>query len=134
MKNKCSVIILGAGKELSDRPYQVKSPPTSLLEDQYGENVLKWVLNALKANNIEKISFVGGYEIERIGKKFPDLEFIYNANWRKSGVMESLYHARKSLVGPVIISYGDIVYTRDVVEKIINYKPDGITLAYDSKF
>ena len=59
MKNKCSAIILGAGKELLDQPYHGKSPPTSLLEDQYGESVLKWVLHALEVNNIQKISFVG---------------------------------------------------------------------------
>jgi len=134
MKNKCSAIILGAGKEILDQPYHEKSLPTSLIEDQYGESVLKWILNAFKSNNIEKISFVGGYEIEKIGKKFPDLEFIYNANWKNSGVLESLYHARKLLKGPVILSYGDIVYTSDVVEKIINYNPDGISVAYDSKF
>ena len=134
MKNKCSAIILGAGKEILDQPYHEKSLPTSLIEDQYGESVLKWILNAFKSNNIEKISFVGGYEIEKIGKKFPDLEFIYNANWKNSSVLESLYHARKLLKGPVILSYGDIVYTSDVVEKIINYNPDGISVAYDSKF
>ena len=61
MKNKCSAIILGAGKELLDQPFHGKPPPTSLLEDQYGESVLKWILNALRSNNIEKISFVGGY-------------------------------------------------------------------------
>ena len=48
--------------------------------------------------------------------------------------MESLYHARKSLTGPVIISYGDVVYTKDAVEKILNYKSDGITIGYDSSF
>jgi len=134
MKNKLSAIILGAGKELPDQLYHEKSPPTSLLEDQYGESVLKWILNALKINSIEKISFVGGYEIEKIGKNFPALEFIYNANWKKSGVLESLYHARKSLKGPVIVSYGDIVYTGDVMGKIINNNLDGITIAYDSTF
>ena len=55
MKNKCSAIILGAGKELIDKPHHGKSPPTSLLEDQYGESVLKWILNSLNRNNIEKI-------------------------------------------------------------------------------
>ena len=68
-ENKCSAIILGAGKELIDKPHHGKSPPTSLLEDEYGESVLKWILNSLNRNNIEKISFVGGYEIESIGKK-----------------------------------------------------------------
>jgi len=133
MKNKVSAIILGAGKELVDQPFQEKSPPSSLLEDQFGSSVLRWILNALKNNNINKICFVGGYEIEKIGGNFPELEFIYNANWKKTGVLESLYHARKFLNGPVIISYGDIVYTKDVIEKIIDYNSDCITIAYDSK-
>jgi len=133
MQKNISAIILGAGKESTDQPYQEKSPPTSLLEDQYGSTVLKWILNSFKKNNIKKIYFVGGYEIEKIGRNFPDLEFIYNANWAKTGVLESLYHARNLLNGPVIVSYGDIVYTKSVIERIINNKHhNGTTIAYDS--
>ena len=32
MKNKCSAIILGAGKELSDQLYQLETPPISLFQ------------------------------------------------------------------------------------------------------
>ena len=76
LKNNITAIILGAGKELDDQSFNEKSPPTSLLEDQFGSSVLKWILNALKNNNIKKICFVGGYEIEKIGRNFPELEFI----------------------------------------------------------
>ena len=54
MKNKCSAIILGAGKELIDKPHHGKSPPTSLLEDEYGESVLKWILNSLNKITLKK--------------------------------------------------------------------------------
>ncbi len=51
MNNKCSAIILGAGKGLPDQTSLGKSPPTSLIKDQYGESVLKWALHALEVNN-----------------------------------------------------------------------------------
>ncbi len=63
MNNKCSAIILGAGKELPGQPSLGKSPPTSLIKDQYGESLLKWILHALEVNNIQKISFVGDYAL-----------------------------------------------------------------------
>ena len=50
-------------------------------------------------------------------------------NWR----IRSLYQARKYINGPVIICYGDIVYTSDVVKNILKGNPNGITVAYEEK-
>ncbi|MBT7296291.1 hypothetical protein HN836_01420 [Candidatus Woesearchaeota archaeon] len=128
-----SAIILGAGKDLENKNSKESLTPISLIEDQYGESVLKWNINSLMSNNIDKIRFVGGYEIEKIGRKFPNLEFVYNALWDKTGVLESLYQARKFLNGPVLISYGDIVYSKDVVNNLIKNKHKGVVLGYEKK-
>ena len=133
LNNNISAIILGAGKDLEKKNSKDYLTPISLIEDQFGESVLKWTLNSLTSNKIDKIRFVGGYEIEKIGREFPNLEFVYNALWDKTGVLESLYHARKFLNGPVLISYGDIVYTKDVVNNLINYQSAGISIAYEKK-
>ena len=122
---------MGAGQNLNEN--KTESTPVSLIKDQYGKTVLRWVLNSLQKNNIHKIRFVGGYEIQKIGSIFPNLEFIYNAAWNETGVLESLFQARKYINGPVIISYGDIVFSNEVIKKIISDTEKDIVLAYEKK-
>ena len=126
-----SAIILGAGHDPAFT--DSKSIPISLTEDQHGETALKWDINALKKNKVDKIRFVGGYEIQKVGSRFPNLDFVYNPVWQETGVLGSLYQARKYINGPVIICYGDIVYTSDVVKNILKGNPNGITVAYEEK-
>ena len=131
INKKISAIILGAGHNSSST--LSNTTPTSLIKDQYGETVLKWVLNALRKNKINNIRFVGGFEIQKIGFNFPDLDFIYNPVWHKTGVLESLYQARKYINGPIIISYGDIVFTDEVVKRLISNKDKDIVIAHEKK-
>jgi glutamine kinase len=134
MKSEITTIILGAGKEAEDIGFAEKSIPTSLIADQSGMSVLGWTLNALHKNNIDNITFVGGYEIENIGQEFPLLDFIYNANWNNSGVLESLYHAKHLLSGPLILVYGDIVFTAGALKKIITKNSHSINIGMDLSY
>ncbi|MCX6122133.1 MAG: PEP-utilizing enzyme [Ignavibacteriales bacterium] len=131
--NKINAIILGAGSN-PEKQYVLNTQPKTLLSDQEGYRVLDWILAAFNANNVNEITFVGGYQIDMIGKKYPGLNYVYNPEWDKSGVLESLYHGRRNIKGSLLISYADIVYYPNVVRKLIENSSDAITIAIDSNW
>jgi len=125
-------LILGAGGELGAT--QSSPAPRSLLEDPFGGRVLDWILTSYKRAHIEDITFVGGYRIEEIGHSYPALNFIYNPDWNDGGVLSSLYHARATIEGGVLISYGDVVYREQVCRQLIEGASQGMAVAVDMSF
>ena len=134
MNKPPKAIILGAGGEsvTAGRPDPV---PRSLLEDESGRRVLDWVIDSFRQAGIQHIVFVGGYRIEEIGEEYPDLEFIYNPDWRQYGVLTSLYHARHELTDATLITYGDVVFRSGVAARVIQSATEsGITVAMDAGY
>jgi len=125
-------LILGAGGEPGAT--QSSPAPRSLLEDPFGGRVLDWILTSYKRAHIEDITFVGGYRIEEIGHSYPALNFIYNPDWNDGGVLSSLYHARATIEGGILISYGDVVYREHVCQQLIEKVSQGMAVAVDMSF
>jgi len=126
-------LILGAGRGEVKEERRVP-PPMCLLTDLHGSRVLDWILSALRYANIHDITFVGGYRIEEVGEKYPDLSYIYNPEWETSGVLESFYNGKEVVDCPLLVSYADIVYHPDVCKKLIENSSSMITIAIDSKW
>ena len=118
-------IILGAGKS------NILDTPHSLIKYNQNEEVLAHQLKTMQKDNSD-VFFVGGYKILDIMEKYPNLKYFYNKNWTSTKTLYSL-----SLVGnienDIIITYGDTVFKKDIIEKFIDTNDD-IILAIDSSW
>ena len=133
LEGELRAIILGAGREAPKDDGRIPLP-RCLLTDPFGGRVMDWILSALRSVNASTITFVGGYHIEEIGDQYRDLNYVYNADWERSGVLESLYQARDELLGPTLISYADIIYRPEACQKLIEAECNTITIAVDSSW
>jgi glutamine kinase len=125
-----SALILGAGREPPNADGRIPLP-RCLLTDPFGSRVMDWILAALKSVDIDRTLFVGGYQIEEVGLRYPDLSFIYNPEWETSGVLGSLDKARNELHGELLISYADIVYSPRACHRLLESRGHSITIAID---
>lgn len=113
-------IILAAGYQ----PHLGKliaDQPKSLLEIK-GKTVLERQLETLKVFGIERVSVVRGYKKE----KFPagEMKYFDNPKYETTGEVASLACAAKEIEGRTMILYGDIVFDREVVMRLLESPAD----------
>lgn len=116
-------IILGAGRGVR-RLQSDDSYPLSLVEDSEGKRVLDWIIAAIKSNNIEDISFVAGYHIEKIVSEYSYLRYFYNKNWDSSGSLESLLTAEEIFDDEILVINADVVFHHQALKSIIESSGD----------
>ncbi|MBI2026255.1 MAG: hypothetical protein HYS98_00345 [Deltaproteobacteria bacterium] len=111
-------IILGAQRGVC-RLDSAQSYPRALEADKYGRSVLDVQLSAFRACGIKEIIFVGGYHIEKIITKYPELKFYYDSAWQTPDPIASLFCAKQELNQACLISYSDIVYRHEVIHQLM---------------
>jgi choline kinase len=95
------------------------------------KRILDWVLEALAANGIDDVCFVGGYQIAAVRAAYPSLTLRHNTEWQSNNILTSLMYAEDRMDGPFICSYADILYTPRVVAKLLASEAD-ISLVVDT--
>ena len=89
-------------------------------------------MRSLRAAGIDDLAVVHGYKGDRI--KCSNVEFIANPRWETSNMVSSLFEAREWVHdSPVVMSYTDIVYGSDVIQKLLGSDKD-ITIAVDTNW
>lgn len=120
------VIILAAGQGTRLRPYTDHVP--KCMVQAAGKPLLLWHLDTIEACGIKQIGLVAGYKAEVIIDKRVDK--IINEKYKTTNMIVSLFCAEKYLNGNVIIAYGDIVYSTDVLKSLMD-DPRDIVVACD---
>ena len=93
-----------------------------------GKPLLAWQRSALLAAGVEKVTVVTGYRGELIADY--GFDTIVNEDWSRGNMLSSLELALKTLSGPLIVSYADILYEpATVIDLIASDEPIGV--AYD---
>jgi choline kinase len=123
------VIIIGAGRGNRIMPYS-KDQPKSFTKVN-GTSMLDRALDAFSQSNLTDIHFVGGYLIDVVKEKYPQFTFYHNTEWQNNNILESLLYAEAAMNDGFISSYSDIVFTPEIVKKIVA-SPHDITLAMDT--
>lgn len=110
-------IILAAGKGTRLGPL-TDSKPKCLVE-LAGQSLLEHQLETLFECGITDIHVVGGYNADQLINKKYTLHQNYNYN--NTNMVHSLFVAKEELTGreDIIISYGDIVYQKNVLQNLI---------------
>ena len=112
-------IILASGRGSRMRNLTSTKPKTLL---RYKNKIiLEKIIENFEANNIKNIYITTGYK----KNLFKDLKIkkIFNKNWNKTSIFESLYCARNILKkNSCIISYSDIWYEANAIKLLKNCK------------
>ena len=114
-----NVIILAAGQGSRLRPH-TDNKPKCLVEVE-GISLLDRQLAVLRANPaVSKLIIVGGYCWEALKGRSDVL--LVNEAYLKTNMVYSLHVAREFLKGDVLISYGDIVYSGEILDKLVAFE------------
>lgn len=122
-------IIIGAGRGQRLMPTTADTP--KCFAEVGGRRILDWALDALRANGIDRIAFIGGYQIDRVRAAYPGLTFRHNADWANNNILASLFHAEDLMGGPFLCSYSDILFTPEVV-RLALANADDMALVVDT--
>ena len=97
----------------------------------------KLILDVLIENfndyGIDDINVVGGFGFLKIIEKYPELNYYYNSDWKKSKSLASFYKSNSSFNDSLIVSYSDVVFKRSALKKIFDNENE-IVITFDSKW
>ncbi len=115
---KSIIIAAGMGNRL--KPYTNDMPKCMLKFG--GKTILERQLDVYKACNIKNIAIIKGYKQEKI--KYSGIKYYINDNYQNNNILNSLFYAEEEIEGDVIISYSDILFENQVVERLLGSKKD----------
>ncbi len=119
-------IILAAGEGTRLRPYTLDRPKCLVEVD--GMSLLDRQLAVLSTEVINPIILIGGYRVDML--KRPDVEIKINPRYAETNMVWTLFCAEDELEGDILLSYGDIVYSREILVTLLKSKAD-IAVAID---
>ena len=122
-------IILAAGEGKRLKPL-TNDRPKCLLE-LGNKSILDWQIDTMHLCGISDIVVVKGYSAEKIIRK--DVRYYANDNFKNTNMVITLWCAEPELEGEIIVSYGDIIYNHEVLQKLIDSTGD-ISVVVDTNW
>lgn len=115
---KAIILAAGEGKRLEPLTNNIPKCMVKL----FGRSLLDWQIITMKNCNIDDIVIVTGYRSNFI--KIPNIRHYKNENYKNTNMVETLFCAKKELNDSVIISYGDIIFEKKVLQALLDSKED----------
>lgn len=109
-------LILSAGQGTRLRPLTDDRPKGMVAIA--GKPIIQWQIEMFHRLGIDDVAVVTGYEAGTTDDV--DAVRFHNAEYDSTNMVHSLFCAEEFLSGDVILSYGDILYTSDVLQKVID--------------
>ncbi len=122
-------IILAAGPSTRLRPLTEYMPKTLL--DIEGKSILERIMTAQRECGIKDFAIVRGYQKEKIN--IPNVTYYDNDDFYNNNILPSLFCAEEFMDEGFIVSYSDILYSKDVVQKLLD-SPHDISLIIDTSW
>ena len=113
------ILAAGQGKRLGKAS---KNQPKCLVE-LFGKPIITKQLEVLNSNNIEDINIVTGYKSNLLDNL--NLKTYHNKDFEKTNMVFSMFQASDlfdSNETDLIVAYGDIIYEKSNLDKLINSK------------
>ncbi|WP_437620833.1 isocitrate lyase/phosphoenolpyruvate mutase family protein [Sorangium sp. So ce1151] len=121
-----TAVILAAGQSQGLLPLTEELPKPML--DLKGKSILERQIDVLNACGVKDVAVVRGYKKEAI--KLPNARTYDNDEYATTNEAVSLFSASKELSGPFVFLYGDIVFERGHLEKLLK-SPADISIVVD---
>ena len=109
-------IILAAGQGERLRPLTNETP--KCMVDFFGKSILERQVDIFTKCGVSDICVVVGYCENKIN--FQNITKYKNEQFMTTNMVESLFCVKDKLTDSVIVSYGDIVFESQIIEKLIN--------------
>ncbi len=135
-----NAIILAAGFGSRLMPL-TKDQPKCMVEYK-NKKIIDYEIEALKSAGINEIAVVGGYlndVLKNYLNKYDIEHFFINSKYDKTNMVHTFFCAKDFMLKCIkekqdlIISYADIVYFQDCVQKLINIKEE-LTIVVDKSW
>jgi L-glutamine-phosphate cytidylyltransferase len=113
------VIIVAAGQGARLRPLTNDKP--KCMVEYNNKPIINYILETVKKCNINNIAIVNGYKKEVLEAYLKDegVLFFTNEEFYKTNMVSTLFNAKEFMDDDIIISYADIIYKKEVLEKLI---------------
>ncbi len=115
---KAIIVAAGPGSRLMPL---TSEKPKCLLEIG-GKPILERAIEVLRQNGVEKIAVVRGYRGDLIN--YPDVTYYENPDFGNNNILGSLLYAEDEMNDAFIFSYSDILYSSDIVAKLVDGAAD----------
>src|SRR4051812_15078643 len=102
-------IIIGAGRGRRLMPTTADTP--KCYAEVNGRRLLDRALKAFAAAGIKEYCFIGGYQIEKVQREYPQFTFRHNRDWESNNILLSLMQAEDLMDEGFICCYSDILFT-----------------------
>ena len=112
---KAIIIAAGIGARL--KPLTDDKPKCML--ELAGKPLIKHQTDILMSLGINDITIIKGYQEEKINFADSNFNYYLNTNYQNNNILESLFYAESEIEGEVIVLYSDILFDKEVVEKLL---------------
>lgn len=113
-------IILAAGEGKRLRPLTDNIP--KCMVNLFGVSLLQRQVDIFRKSGIDDISVITGYRSDKIN--IQSVRYFHNDKYDTTNMVETLFCAKEVMSGSVIVSYGDIVFQKNVLEKLVQSNDD----------
>jgi len=117
-KPKVILLVAGEGKRL--RPYTLDRPKCMVEID--GSSLIDRQLTVLKAEGLDDIVMIGGYKADMLKRE--GIKLKINPRYYETNMVWTLFSAKEELEGDIVVSYGDIVYSREILQALLKSTAD----------
>jgi len=124
-------IIIGAGRGRRLMPTTADTP--KCYAEVRERRLLDWGLKAFAAAGINEYCFIGGYQIEKVRRDYPQLTFRHNQDWENNNILLSLMRAEDLMHDGFVCCYSDILFSSQVVSRVLKQEGD-IVLSVDTRW
>ena len=120
MVRNLKAIILAAGQGNRIKPLTNEKP--KCMVELFGKSLIEHQINAYRSCGISDINIVTGFRNDSI--IIPNVQCFRNEYYETTNMVESLFCAEEILKDDVIVSYGDIIFEKNVLEQLIQSHDD----------
>jgi phosphoenolpyruvate phosphomutase len=127
-QQKINAVIAAAGQGFKEHLMPlIADRPKSMLEVK-GKTILQRQIDSLTSCGIRNISVVRGYKKEMVN--LPDVNYFDNDRYNDTTALGSFFCAEEVLKGRTLLLYGDIIFDRGILEKLLKTEAD-VTIVVD---
>tara|TARA_B100001559_G_scaffold320060_2_gene331070 strand:+ start:1417 stop:4416 length:3000 start_codon:yes stop_codon:yes gene_type:complete len=110
---------------------QRKSLPNSLTNLDNDSTVLDWINHFATKNQIPRITYIGGYQIQKVIQSYPEFNFLYHQNWNSTGEASGLTLMKHTNNKDLIVIRATSVLLPEALQSL-NTDPSKICIAQNN--